>query len=735
MFTGGSFAYVPAMSNFDGAALPFSKAIPGESLLFLPFPPRLAVESAHTSVFFTINCAVQRFHLMRHLARVCLSAFFLSAAFPALLHAQFQEPSKEELQMTADPKAPGAAAVFLNVEEVTDDNLHYHSFYARIKVLQEKGKELATVEVSYQHRAFKITDIHGRTIHPDGTVVPLVGKPEDLLIAKSADKNNQELDFNRKVFTLPSVEVGSIIEYRYQIRYDDNGFVSPYWQIQREYFVHKAHYAFTPFKGFLKGLQNMTNEVLTDEHGNAVNALIWWNQLPTGANLLSDQTGRYSLDVTDIPAIPTEDFMPPISAFLYQVTFYYKGAYNSADFWISEAKRWSKEVDHFAEPTKAIKEVVAGLIAPSDSDLDKAKKLYKAVQNLDNTDFSRHKAKSELKQLGLKAAKRAEDTWKQKSGSSQDIALLYLAMLRGAGLTAYDMRVVDRENGVFAPGYLEIDQLDSDIVVLSTGGKEIFLDPGEKMCPFETVHWRHSAAGGIRESADGRSGAISPVQPYSANTILRVADVHLDEHGAMTGTFRIVMTGQEAIHWRQEALLNDEDEVKKSFDRMLQGITPEGVEAHIDHFLALDDPDANLIAMVNAQGVLGSATSKRLLLPGFFFEARGHSPFVDRDQRLEPIDMHYGERVTDQVVYHLPAGITIEGAPQDVKIPWTDQAVLATKTVKSAGQITIARSLARGFTYLKPEQYQDLRGFYQKVAANDQQQLVLALGQEQKGNE
>jgi hypothetical protein len=37
-----------------------------------------------------------------------------------------------------------------------------------------------------------------------------------------------------------------------------------------------------------------------------------------------------------------------------------------------------------------------------------------------------------------------------------------------------------------------------------------------------------------------------------------------------------------------------------------------------------------------------------------------------------------------------------------------------------------ARSLARAFTQAKPEEYQDLRGYYQKVAAADQQQLVLA---------
>ena len=44
---------------------------------------------------------------------------------PAHSHAQFQEPTKEELQMTQDPKAPGADATYLYREEITDDALHF----------------------------------------------------------------------------------------------------------------------------------------------------------------------------------------------------------------------------------------------------------------------------------------------------------------------------------------------------------------------------------------------------------------------------------------------------------------------------------------------------------------------------------------------------------------------------------------------------------------------------------
>src|SRR5579872_1148066 len=86
---------------------------------------------------------------------------------------RFQEPTQEELRMTADPMAPGAPAVFLYREEVTDNFSHYVSIYARIKVLTEAGKEWATVEVPYVPEYEGKPIIQGRTVHPDGSVYPL----------------------------------------------------------------------------------------------------------------------------------------------------------------------------------------------------------------------------------------------------------------------------------------------------------------------------------------------------------------------------------------------------------------------------------------------------------------------------------------------------------------------------------------------------------------------------------
>jgi transglutaminase-like putative cysteine protease len=646
---------------------------------------------------------------------------------PAFLRAQFQQPTDEELKMTSDPKAPGAAAVYLYVEETTNDPQHYFSFYARVKILTEKGKEQATVELPYIQGNTQITDIKARTIHSDGSVIPLSGKPEDILAAKTVSREG-EFKVDVKVFNLPSVEVGSILEYRYELRYPDRSFHAPFWKIQGPYFVHKAHYAFIPARGFFPGLPFTPISTLVDAHGAIITSILWSAMLPPGTPFNTDKTAHvFSVDLTDIPPIPDEEWMPPIEKIFCHVNFYYTSAHSGVDYWAGEYKLWSKDVDHFAEPSKAIKQAVFSLVALTDSDLDKAKKLYKAVQALDNTNYSRKKSESEIKQLKLKEVTRAEDVWNQKSGSSHDIALLYLAMLRAAGLTAYDMKVVNRNRGDFDQTVLNFSQLDDDIIILKTGGKEIFLDPGEKMCPFQTVHWKHSGATGLRQGGgDAHGVATTPEQTDTDNKTVRKGDITLDEHGAITGRLSVVITGQVALLWRQIAMNSDLGEFKKQFDRVLGSIVPNGVEAHVDHFDGLDDPEAGFTATVDLHGSLGVSTAKRLLIPGFFFQTRGGNPFVNQPERKEPVDMHYPDQVLDQIVYHLPANMKVEGAPSDANIQYEDHASLVAKSQTAPGQITISRAFTRSFTTAYAFQYDDIRSFYQKVAAADQAQLVLA---------
>ncbi len=646
-------------------------------------------------------------------------ALSLCLVSPLLAGAQFQEPTKEELAMTADPKAPGAAAVYLYREETADDVLHFHSQYERIKILTEKGKELATVRIPYQHGNFKVTDIKGRTIHSDGTVIPLTAKPSDLVDVKA-----KEYQVNTMVFTLPSVEVGSILEYRLQLRYDDDWVSSPTWEVMQPYFVHKAHYFFNPSHS--GGITNSRGQLLT--------RLMIALRAGKDDKVTQNSRGQYTFDVTDVPAIPSEDWMPPLNSLNWRVEFYYSQYATGGEFWQSEGKHWVKEADHFAEPTKTLQQAAAQLVSAGDTDEQKARKLYDAVMKLENTSFTREKSAAERKKEKIKQIKDAEGVWNEKGGSSDDLALLYVALARAAGLQVWPMQVVDRNRAIFDPTYLNTYQLDDYVAIVKIGDKEVFLDPGEKMCPFGLLHWKHSMAGGLRGSASGPAYGMTPAPIYTQSMTQRIGDFYVEADGSVKGTVRYILNGQDALHWRQLMLKNDDEEVKKRFNESLRESIPDGVQADFDHFLALDDYNSNLLASVKISGNLGTATGKHFFLPGLFFQSHARHPFVAEDKRSIPIDVQYARLEKDDIVYHLPEGFTMESGPQATDVPWPNHATMKIASGPAANGIEVVRTLAYNFTLLDPKEYGSLHDFYQKVATVDQQQLVLTRAAVAKGN-
>ena len=288
------------------------------------------------------------------------------------------------------------------------------------------------------------------------------------------------------------------------------------------------------------------------------------------------------------------------------------------------------------------------------------------------------------------------------------------------------MTVVDRDRGVFNSDYLYFDQFDDVVIVLSTSdGKEIVLDPAEKMCPFQIVSWKHSGAGGIRETSGGVGPWATPLLPYSTNVVVRRAELTVTPDGSVNGKLQFSMSGQEALLWRQESLREDEDALKKRFDEWLRTQIPSGVEAHVTHFAKLDDPTSDLAAYATVSGVPGVATSKRLMLPASFFAHSEDQGFIAQPDRQLPVDMHYASVYKDGVLLHLPAGLAIESAPPATAVPWTGYAVFQLKSTPSGNDLTITRTLARAFTLLQPDDYGSMRDFYQKVNAADQQQIVL----------
>jgi hypothetical protein len=230
---------------------------------------------------------------------------------PSYAQSWFIAPTPEELQMTSIPEQPGAEAVILNRDELDDDDNHMQGIYYRIKILTEKGLHLGDVELGFNKGHYTIGEISARTVQPDGTIIPFTGKPFDKVLEK--DKENA---YTARVFSMPAVKVGSIIEYRYTLRWDDHTFSSPYWNVQTDLYLRKGHFLWKPTDKELVGTRRGGRESFTSR-------VVWAKALPEGTDVkltrLPTQRIRLELDVANVLPFLPEEYMPPARSARYHV--------------------------------------------------------------------------------------------------------------------------------------------------------------------------------------------------------------------------------------------------------------------------------------------------------------------------------------------------------------------------------------------------------------------------------
>jgi hypothetical protein len=627
---------------------------------------------------------------------------------------QWTQPTAEELAMTSIPQVPGAPAVVLYREEKTDDSTHTTSYYVRVKVLTDKGKEYANVELPYTTGRWGIIvdAIEGRTIHPDGTAIALTGKPYDKLVAKEGGSQIKE-----KVFTMPSVEIGSILEYRYKTHIDDYYFMEPEWYVQGDLFIRKAHFMWRP-----------TDQELILGSGGIGTKVAWAPILPAGAEVVRRQVpgeqNEFDLDVHDVPPLPVEDDMPPMQSLSYRVLFYYTSYNNATDYCAGAGKDWSKNIDTFIGPSGAVKEYVHTLVGDSDSEDVKARKLYAAVMTFENVRFTREHTAEENNDPSFRTL-RSDDVLKRKYGNGRQLTGLFVGMARAAGLKAYVMGVADRNERIWNPNFTSLRQLDDWVAIVEIDGKDVYFDPGERYCEPEHLAWKHTLVGGLRQTANGTAIGATPGESYKAAKVVRVADLKLDDKGDANGAVLLSWTGDPALQWRQRALATDETKLHEDLVKEMREMLPDGMEVKLAEVSNLTEYEKPLKARFEVEGPVGSSTGKRLLVPADVFEANAKPRFTEA-KRETPVDLHYARQVQDVMRLTLPNGLTIESTPEDDKQAFANKALFEVKATRAAGSVTSYRTTMLAMPLFLPGDYDGLRGFYGKLDAKDQETIVLS---------
>src|SRR5438128_981651 len=124
-------------------------------------------------------------------------------SIPAAAGESWPPISQDELRMTAEPKAPGAPAIYLYRQVDRDDNGNREQNFERIKILTEEGRKHADIEIPFIKDQEQVKNIKARTYQLNGISAEFNGKIYEKTVVKA-----RGFKYLAKTFTLPDVRVG-----------------------------------------------------------------------------------------------------------------------------------------------------------------------------------------------------------------------------------------------------------------------------------------------------------------------------------------------------------------------------------------------------------------------------------------------------------------------------------------------------------------------------------------------
>jgi hypothetical protein len=619
---------------------------------------------------------------------------------------EWQPISPEDLKMTSLAEAPGAPAVILYRQVDRKDlgraNTEYN--YVRIKILTEEGRKYGNIEIPYDRQQSTIGNIRARTIHPDGSVLNYDGKFYDQVIVKS--KGSKVL---AKTFSMPDVQVGSIVEYHFNYDFNDGYIYNSRWILSDDLFTRKALFTLLPYSRWFVRWS-------------------WPAGLPTGtAPPKEDPDKIIRMHAVNVPAFHEEDYMPPANELKYRVDFIYSEdsfENNEDKFWRNFGKKQYGRAEGFVSKHKAVDEAVAGLISASDSPEEKLHKFYTRCQQLRNLSYEPFKTEEEAKRAKLKSVENVDDLWKNGYGGGYEITWLFLAMARAAGFDASPVLVASRAEYFFNPARMNSKELNTNVVVVKVSGKDHFFDPGAAFAPYGLLPWHETGVRGRKLDKDGGSWIDTPLPEPSLSQVQRKADLKLTDEGGLEGKVTLTYTGLEAYNLRVEERNEDDAARKKLLEDQLKECVPAAVDVEVKNQPDWKSSDQPLVVEYELK-IPGWASSagKRALLPVGLFSAPEKHLFEHSD-RVHPIYFHYPFQKVDDVSITLPLGWQVGSLPK----PLDNDAKAARYTLKaeaSGSGVRFSRSVVSDLSMLGKDNYPALRHFYQTVRSGDEQQIVL----------
>lgn len=619
---------------------------------------------------------------------------------------------EEDLQMTVYDPDSGAAAVVLAdygqiiVELEGSAVLYRYKRHRRIKVLDSAGFKKASVIIPYyvdKKYAETFTYLRGQTFSPDGkkVVIPnkdIVDKPVDNFYAQ-------------KEFTFPDIQTGSVLEFRYEI-------VSPRitelreWYFQEDIPVRSSRLKVEIPNAFkyvylFQGNQQL-NQIGKDDRAIDVR----------GNTITKIKDNVYQM--VNVPAIKTDDYITTINDHRARLRFQLKeiqfpGGYSKTYLsnWgevsktLMERKTFGQQFTDEKMFTAWINPETTKILSADLSDREKAMALYQYVSTT-------------IKWNGVYdflVNKTLNDVFLTKTGNSGEINLVYLTLLRKAGIAAYPVLLSTRSHGRMIKTYPIIDQFNHVIISARLNDETTLLDAGLPTKPMDYPQVN---------SLNKNGWLLNPevpqwidIEPPLTNSTT-MASLTLSPDGTMSGKLQGKYKGYAGAKLR-EYLKDQSHQYPFSWKKQLPALAIDSVFTKNK-----EKPNKSLHIVANVKIADLAKIEKDLLYfqPVFISEYLKNK--LPDENRAYPVDMAFPQIENFILNLELPEGYRVESLPTPVSLSLVDNSANYSLMVSVQGTFLqlISKVNIRDTTFPLPA-YEDLRELFIQIEEKLKEKIVL----------
>jgi len=579
-------------------------------------------------------------------------------------------------------------AVILLVDEnheIKEDNTSVATVHVIEKVLKEKGKDLAEVEIGYDSTYERVELEYARTITPSGKII-YAGAENTRDVTKYL---NFPLYSNARalIVSMPSVDVGSIIEYKLKI------YSSKLITDGKFSFIYRLREAFPLAKA---------NFTLTVPKKNKVSLKYFNEEYAKGVNLVpekkeTEKTVSYIWKFKEVGPIIPEEPMPSISIINPAI-----GISNFSS-WEEIYKWWEGLYKEKIALNKEVKEFTANLVKGAKDDFEKARRIY---------DFCSRNVRYVAVEYGESGYEPhyANDIFMNRYGDCKDKAIILVAMMREAGLPAYPVLIPTREIYQTQKDFPCVN-FNHAIAAFLYEGKLIFMDATASTVSFTDIPLSDQERNVVVFLDDKYEIVTTPVP--EANSVVYEIHIDIDKNEDAVINRKVTASGFFAAFQRYYLKYTHPDIIKADVQKRMVQISPfskliEYSAANVDDF----DKNSVLQYSFSAKKVLNPADSLRIL--PFFDDIDLDPSYAGKDERNFPIEFEGMYSKISKIKINLPENLQVKFLPvsKEVDTPWFKFKSICSQDKNS---IEIYREFKIIKRFIQPREYKEFKKNMEEV--------------------